>query len=238
MLLLALPAPLLPSLVNAEAHAAKPSPEKQWWLRTLAICQAPRPVFAALRDVAAPGGGAAGADPRDHRPRGDRGCCSPRDRADPRRESSTTASPSSRCPSSSGAPSTASLLDRGRPPLRRPARSGSEGSYRRARHILAFAAVPRCSGCAGLAGPARSSTAPTRSARAVTTPARSAAVRPRRRRVRPLVARAADLRDRRRRALAATARGRRPGAPGARASHLHGRDRGSAVESLRRAQPS
>jgi hypothetical protein len=37
--------------VNAEAPtAAKPSREKQWWLRTLAIFQAPRPVFAALRD--------------------------------------------------------------------------------------------------------------------------------------------------------------------------------------------
>lgn len=37
--------------MNAEAQtAAQPSPEKQWWLRTLAIFQAPRPVFAALRD--------------------------------------------------------------------------------------------------------------------------------------------------------------------------------------------
>jgi hypothetical protein len=36
--------------VNAEApSAAKPSPEKQWWLRALAVFQAPRPVFAALR---------------------------------------------------------------------------------------------------------------------------------------------------------------------------------------------
>jgi hypothetical protein len=30
--------------------APKDSPEKRWWLRTLAVCQAPRPVFAALRD--------------------------------------------------------------------------------------------------------------------------------------------------------------------------------------------
>src|SRR5687767_15234425 len=38
-------------LVSANAHAAaKQSPEKRWWLRTLAIFQAPRPVFAALRD--------------------------------------------------------------------------------------------------------------------------------------------------------------------------------------------
>jgi hypothetical protein len=41
--------------VNAEAPtAAKPSPEKRWWLRTLAIFQAPRPVFAALRDESQP----------------------------------------------------------------------------------------------------------------------------------------------------------------------------------------
>jgi len=37
--------------VNAEAPTAvKPSLEKQWWLRTLAVFQSPRPVFAALRD--------------------------------------------------------------------------------------------------------------------------------------------------------------------------------------------
>jgi hypothetical protein len=37
--------------VNAEAQPAqKESPEKRWWLRTLAVFQAPRPVFAALRD--------------------------------------------------------------------------------------------------------------------------------------------------------------------------------------------
>jgi Yip1 domain len=37
--------------VNVEAPtAAGPSREKQWWLRTLAIFQSPRPVFAALRD--------------------------------------------------------------------------------------------------------------------------------------------------------------------------------------------
>lgn len=37
--------------MNAEAPtAAKPSLEKQWWLRTLAVFQSPRPVFAALRD--------------------------------------------------------------------------------------------------------------------------------------------------------------------------------------------
>jgi hypothetical protein len=37
--------------VHAEAPtAAEPSREKQWWLRTLAIFQSPRHVFAALRD--------------------------------------------------------------------------------------------------------------------------------------------------------------------------------------------
>ncbi len=37
--------------MNAEAPtAAKPSLERQWWLRTLAVFQSPRPVFAALRD--------------------------------------------------------------------------------------------------------------------------------------------------------------------------------------------
>lgn len=37
--------------MHAEAPtAAKPSPEKRWWLRTLAVFQAPRAVFAALRD--------------------------------------------------------------------------------------------------------------------------------------------------------------------------------------------
>lgn len=37
--------------MNAEAQPVpEQSPEKRWWLRTLAVCQAPRPVFAALRD--------------------------------------------------------------------------------------------------------------------------------------------------------------------------------------------
>lgn len=37
--------------MNAEAPPVpQESPEKRWWLRTLAIFQAPRPVFAALRD--------------------------------------------------------------------------------------------------------------------------------------------------------------------------------------------
>jgi hypothetical protein len=41
--------------VSANAHpAVKQSPEKRWWLRTLAIFQAPRPVFAALRDESQP----------------------------------------------------------------------------------------------------------------------------------------------------------------------------------------
>jgi hypothetical protein len=37
--------------VNAEAQPApEQSPEKRWWLRTLAVFQSPRPVFVALRD--------------------------------------------------------------------------------------------------------------------------------------------------------------------------------------------
>lgn len=48
------PASTLPD-VSAEAQrAADPSREKRWWLRTLAVFQAPRPVFAALRDETGP----------------------------------------------------------------------------------------------------------------------------------------------------------------------------------------
>lgn len=37
--------------MSTDVHpGTKASPEKRWWLRTLAIFQAPRPVFAALRD--------------------------------------------------------------------------------------------------------------------------------------------------------------------------------------------
>lgn len=37
--------------MSAEASSKPPpSPERQWWLRTLAVLQAPRAVFAALRD--------------------------------------------------------------------------------------------------------------------------------------------------------------------------------------------
>jgi hypothetical protein len=37
--------------VHAEAQPAPDqSPEKRWWLRTLAVFQSPRPVFAAMRD--------------------------------------------------------------------------------------------------------------------------------------------------------------------------------------------
>ena len=37
--------------MSAEAQpVAKPSPERQWWLRLLAVFQSPRSVFAALRD--------------------------------------------------------------------------------------------------------------------------------------------------------------------------------------------
>jgi Yip1 domain len=41
--------------VTAEVPTApKDSPERLWWLRTLAVCQSPRPVFAALRDESKP----------------------------------------------------------------------------------------------------------------------------------------------------------------------------------------
>jgi hypothetical protein len=36
--------------VNADAPVVESGPERQWWLRTLAVFQAPRAVFAALRD--------------------------------------------------------------------------------------------------------------------------------------------------------------------------------------------
>ena len=37
--------------MSSEAQPApEQSPEKRWWLRTLAVFQSPRPVFAALRD--------------------------------------------------------------------------------------------------------------------------------------------------------------------------------------------
>ncbi len=36
--------------MNAQASAADTDPGKQWWLRTLAVFQAPHAVFAALRD--------------------------------------------------------------------------------------------------------------------------------------------------------------------------------------------
>src|SRR3990170_8420101 len=36
--------------MDAQAPAAKPNPERAWWLRTLAVFQSPQPVFAALRN--------------------------------------------------------------------------------------------------------------------------------------------------------------------------------------------
>jgi hypothetical protein len=40
--------------MNAEAPTARASLQKQWWLRALAVFQSPRPVFAALRDESRP----------------------------------------------------------------------------------------------------------------------------------------------------------------------------------------
>lgn len=36
--------------MSADPAVTRPSPEREWWLRTLAIFQSPRPVFRALRD--------------------------------------------------------------------------------------------------------------------------------------------------------------------------------------------
>jgi hypothetical protein len=36
--------------VSADPAVTRPSPEREWWLRTLAVFQSPRAVFAALRD--------------------------------------------------------------------------------------------------------------------------------------------------------------------------------------------
>ena len=36
--------------MSAQAKAAKPDPDREWWLRTLAVFQSPRAVFAALRN--------------------------------------------------------------------------------------------------------------------------------------------------------------------------------------------
>lgn len=36
--------------MSADPAVTRASPEREWWLRTLAVFQSPRPVFAALRD--------------------------------------------------------------------------------------------------------------------------------------------------------------------------------------------
>ena len=133
--------------MNAEAPpVAKESPEKRWWLRTLAVFQSPRPVFAALRDE------------------------SPRE-AEAREEPILAIIILAGIAAILRAPETGRLLDEGLVDdsiavlavlvfltgaiygafaywigggflyvgLRG---AGSQGSYRRARHIFAFAAVP------------------------------------------------------------------------------------------------
>ena len=133
--------------MNAEAPpVAKESPEKRWWLRTLAVFQSPRPVFAALRDE------------------------SPRE-AEAREEPILAIIILAGIAAILLAPETGRLLDEGLVDdsiavlavlvfltgaiygafaywigggflyvgLRG---AGSQGSYRRARHIFAFAAVP------------------------------------------------------------------------------------------------
>jgi hypothetical protein len=133
--------------VNAEAQPApKESPEKRWWLRTLAVFQSPRPVFAALRDP------------------------SPRE-AEARQEPILAIVVLAGIAAILLAPETGKLLDErlvddsvavlavlvfltgaiygfaaywiGGALLYLGLRgAGSEGSYQRARHVLAFAAVP------------------------------------------------------------------------------------------------
>ena len=133
--------------MNAEAQPApEQSPEKRWWLRTLAVFQAPRPVFAALRDE------------------------SPRE-AEAREEPILAIVALAGIAAVLLAPETGRLLDErilddslavlavvvfltgtiygsiaywvGGALLHLGLRgAGSQGSYRRARHVLAFAAVP------------------------------------------------------------------------------------------------
>ena len=230
--------------MNVEAQTApKPSSERQWWLRTLAVFQTPRPVFAALRDP------------------------SPRE-AEAREEPILAIIILAGISLMLLAPETGRILDdtlvdnskavlavsiflsgavsgtfaywiggallylglRG---------AGSQGTYRRARHILAFAAVPTVLGAAArLACPAhrlRHRLVPNRRGR----PRRRAApVRPGRGRVHPLVGRAPRLRDLGGRALAGSARRRRRRAADPRHPRLHRRARDSAVEPLRNAASS
>lgn len=133
--------------MNTEAQPApKESPEKRWWLRTLAVFQSPRPVFAALRDP------------------------SPRE-AEARQEPILAIVVLAGIAAILLAPETGKLLDErlvddsvavlsvlvfltgaiygfaaywiGGALLYLGLRgAGSEGSYQRARHLLAFAAVP------------------------------------------------------------------------------------------------
>ncbi len=170
--------------MNAEAPtAAKESPEKHWWLRTLAIFQAPRPVFAALRDdspreaearqepilaivvlagiaavLLAPETGQAPG--REHRRRQHR---RPRGGRLPDRARSTA----SRRTGSAARFSTSACA--GRAPGELPARPAHPRIRRGARP---------CSGSCWSGRLGSSSTAPTRSARAATTRHRADAVRP------------------------------------------------------------
>lgn len=144
--------------MNSQAQAAGASPERRWWLRTVAVFQAPRPVFAALRNE------------------------SPRD-TEARQEPILAIVVLAGIAAILLAPETGKLLDEslvddsiavlavlvfltgaiygfaaywtGGALLYLGLRgAGSQGSYRRARHILAFAAVPTVLGLV-LVWPAR-----------------------------------------------------------------------------------
>ena len=230
--------------VNAEAPPlSQESPEKRWWLRTLAVFQAPRPVFAALRDP------------------------SPRE-AEAREEPLLAVIVLAGIAAILLAPETGRLLDeslvddslavlavlifltgaiygafaywiggaflyvglRG---------AGSTGSYRRARHVLGFAAVPTVLGL--LLGLARQAAC----LRNGLVPLgrgghrdRAAPLRPRLGSVRALVARPPDLRDLGGRTLAVAPGRRRGGARGARDLRPHVPVRARGVEQLRNASSS
>ena len=224
--------------MNAEAPtAAEPSREKQWWLRTLAIFQSPRHVFAALRDESK-------AD------------------MEAREEPVLALIILAGIAAILLVPETGRLLD---DPLADDSGAvlavlifltgaiygiatywfgggllyvglrgaGSSGSYRRARHVLAFAAAPTILGLV-LIWPLRLALYGTDSFRSGgedsgTLPFLFDLAGGR---LRALVARAADLRDLGRRAVAAAAGGHLRGARRARRPRAHVSVRDSALEPL------
>ena len=132
-----------------------------------ARAQAPRAVFRRCGTTRAEAASA-------RRSRSRRSCSSPGSRPrcapDASRGACSTTPTSTACSSPSGLSSAggiqgffALLGPRRRACSRACRRSGEPGTYRRARHLLAFAAVPSCSRCARLAAAARARTAATSS---------------------------------------------------------------------------